>query len=254
MLKEKKCIFVINQADALVLNKIRTNLGFGKVSPYNQKGRVFARYVVQGEMHVYKLIQIFNGNIHLQKVFNRFEKWLNHYNTYAQNAVLLKPRQNVQNITLEGAWLAGFYDAEGGFHASIGSSVAKNGKKVLRLRVNAYVDQQYEYEVMERIKTLFSISSVTIRNAQKQNFRVEASTKKTLANLLKYFDTQALKGKKHIVYAMWKKVARRFVEEKHLGQIESLANNVKQIQEQNKKFKVERNAFCFITMVDEVLL
>ena len=253
-LKANRSIFVINQADAYVLNKIRTTLGFGTVQAYNQNGRVFARYTIQGEENVLKLILIFNGNIHLEKVYNRFERWVNHYNTYATQPVLLKPRFNSENLTLNSAWIAGFFDAEGGFYASIGEQLSKKGTKLLRLRLNAYVDQKGEHDVMTQIQTLFGITSLTIRNPEKQYFRVEASTKKPLENILKYFNVYPLKSKKHAVYAMWKKIAIRFIENTHLGSIQSLRPNIEKIKEQNLKFKTEKNAFYFMTLDDETLV
>jgi hypothetical protein len=253
-LRKNRCLFVINQADALVLNKIRTTLGFGTVQPYKQNNRIFARYTVQGEENIQRIFHIFNGNIHLQKVFNRFEKWVNHYNTYTKQPLAIKPRQNAQNITLNSAWIAGFYDAEGGFHASIGEQTTQKNTKILRLRLNAYVDQQDEKDVMEQIQKLFEISSVIVRDAEKQHFRVEASTKKTLANILNYFENYTLQSKKHIVFAMWKKIALRFVNNTHLGIVESLSDKVKKIKAQNKKFKIEKNAFCFITLRGETML
>lgn len=254
MIKDNRCIFVINQADAYVLNKIRTNLGFGKVRSYNQNGCVFARYTVQGEELVKKLINIFNGNIHLQKVFYKFEIWVKHYNTYAKQPVIIKPRLNPQNITLESAWISGFYDAEGGLHASIGEQITKNGTKVIRLKLNAYVDQQHEEDVLKRLQFLFGITSLTIRNAEKKYFRLEASTKKTLKNILNYFNIYPLRGKKHVVYAIWKKLVLRFIYNTHLGCIDTFYTSVKKIKEQNNKFKIEKNAFCFITLKDETLL
>ena len=242
-LKNNRCVFVINQSDALVLNKIRTTLGFGVIQSYKQNGRIFARYTIQGEENVHRLIQIFNGNIHLQKVFDRFEKWVNHYNTYAKQPIKIKPRQSAQNITLISAWMAGFYDAEGSFYASIGEQTTTIGTKILRLRLSAYIDQQYERDVMEQIQKLLSITSLTVRNVEKQHFRVEASTKKTLRNILDYFENYSLRSRKHIVYAMWKKIAVRFVNNTHLDNIESLRVKVKKIQQQNNKFKIEKNAF-----------
>jgi hypothetical protein len=252
-IKNNRCIFVINQADALILNKIRTTLGFGVVQSYKQNNRIFARYTIQGEENIQKIFHIFNGNIHLQKVFERFEKWVNHYNTYAKQLLTIKPRQNPQNITLNSAWIAGFYDAEGGFYASIGEQTTQKGTKILRLRLNAYLDQQYEKDIMEQIQKLFEIPYLTVRNVEKQHFRVEASTKKTLKNILNYFEKYSLRGKKHILYAMWKKIALRFVNNTHLGIVESLRDKVEKIQIQNKKFKTEKNAFYFSKMYGETI-
>lgn len=269
-LKENKLIFVINQADLAVLKKIRTTLGFGVVTTYQQNDRIYASYRVCGTDKIKKLIAIFNGNIHLEKVFNRFEVWVQKFNSYAadlEHPITLKPRRSPLEITLESEWLSGFFDAEGGFSAGI-SDVKKvktssntqsppsplgEGKKrmynqgekkpLLRLRITAYVDQKFEYEVMDRIRQLFDVKSVTVRNAEKQFYRIEVTKKKSLDILIKYFQQHPLCSKKHITYAMWKKVVNLYLKNAHREKIADLRPQVERIQQQNHEFKTEKSVF-----------
>jgi hypothetical protein len=246
-IKDNRLIFVINQADFPLLQKIRTILGFGVVTPFQQNNRLYASYRVQGTEKIKKLIAIFNGNIHLQKVFNRFQNWVDKYNTYAtdsNNPIVVKPRRSPQEITLNSAWLSGFFDAEGGFFAGI-SNVSKGpGEKVyLRLRLNAYVDQKFEHDIMNSIKDLFHVKSVTIRSLEKQLYRVEINKKESLEILLKYFEKYPLRGKKHITYAMWKKIANLYLKGMHKNKIHELRKQVEKTQEQNNQFKMEKKDF-----------
>nr|ALO20936.1 putative LAGLIDADG homing endonuclease [Microglena monadina] len=65
---EKRILFVINQADLELMDKIRSLLGFGVVRTFKQNGRLYARYIVADQNGINKLIALFNGNIHLEKV------------------------------------------------------------------------------------------------------------------------------------------------------------------------------------------
>ena len=61
------------------------------------------------------------------------------------------------DISLNSGWLSSFFDAQGGFYASLSSNKAyKNG---YRLRLKAYIDQQHEYEIIDEIRALFQVKN-----------------------------------------------------------------------------------------------
>ncbi len=241
--------FTINQAELKILHKIRTELGFGRLKTFKQEGSTYARYEVKKKEHIYKLIQLFNGNIHLQKVHKRFELWVNAYNKKYQlsgeNFIVVKPRLKPTDINLETSWLSGFCDADGGFHASLSTNKKRDGKTTyLRLRLNAYLDQKDEYEIFEHIRKLFGISSVTVRNEARKLYRLDCNTKKTLEKALAYYEVHKVQSKKHIVYAMWKKVVCLFLENKHLNNLSKVERRVQRIKEQNALFKREKTVLA----------
>ena len=235
-LKENKPIFVINQADLVLLNSIRTELGFGFVYTFNQSNRTYARYCVQDEKGVEMLISIFNGNIHLEKVQTRFENWLNQYNKVYNKSIALKPRRNPSQISLDNAWISGFFDAEGGLSASI--STSENMLLGIRLRLKAYVDQQYELPVMQKIANCFNLNQVTVRDKKNQYYRADMSTKKTLISVQKYLNTYKLRSKKKYVFTIWNRLVDLFGSGQHLSQSRDfLERRVKKLQELNAYFK-----------------
>lgn len=233
-----RLVFVINQAEIEILQKIRAELGFGVVFTYEQQGRIYARYLVTKKDAILCLVHLFNGNIHLQKVQNRFNVWVQKYNeNFCQEngRIQIQPRRFPTQISLENAWLSGFFDAEGGFFAGLSKQTLN--QKHIRLRLNAYVDQKNEYALLQQIAFLFGVLNVTTRSSQKQTYRVECSTKKSLQNVLLYFERYNLRSKKHLVYAMWRKVVYSYLEKSHFENMEQLKRRIFRIQQQNQIFK-----------------
>jgi hypothetical protein len=242
-LRDGRLVFVINQAEIEILQKIRAELGFGVVSTFRQQGRVYARYCVTDLKGIYSLIHLFNGNIHLQKVHDRFTVWVQQYNqkflSSETNPIFIKPRRPSSYISFEAAWLAGFFDAEGGFYAGITEENLTTNTR-FRLRLKAYIDQKNELEVFQRIQFLFEIANITIRNAEKKTYRIECNTKSSLEKILLYFDQFNLRSKKHLVYAMWRKLVYSYLDNLYLENRKQLCKRVDRIQKQNRIFKEQK--------------
>lgn len=240
-------VFLINQADLPLLRKIRTILGFGHVSTFEQNNATYARYTVSGKENVQRLIAIFNGNIQLTIVHQRFSKWVGLYNTIYCNSkypdtepIKVKPCRSATDICLLSSWLSGFFDAEGGFYAGFSSNKAYTHGYQLRLKV--YVDKKNEYEVMDRIRELFQVKTIIIRNKEQALYKVEIFSNNSLNLAIDYFQNYKLVGKKHLVYAIWKKVVNMYSSGQHL-KLENqsqLKKRVKKIQELNNQFKLDK--------------
>lgn len=239
-IRDGRLTFTIDQAEIEILQKIRSELGFGTVLTFHQNERVYARYSVSDKQGIFCLIHLFNGNIQLQKVQTRFELWVHTFNstkTYSTyEKICISPRRLVTDISFETAWLAGFFDAEGGFSASLTES-QEDPKRYARLRLKAYLDQKDEWDVLQHIAELFEVKSVFVRNAEKQTYRVDCSTQKSLANILLYFSKHKLRSKKHVVYAMWKKITYAYVNDSAIENIPQLKRRISRIQSQNNLFK-----------------
>jgi hypothetical protein len=241
-IRDGRPTFVINQAEIEILKKIRSELGFGRVFTYHQAGRIYARYLVTDKKAILCFIHLFNGNIHLQKVHDRFTVWVESANEKYQSFLLfsgpivVKPRRSPNDISFSNAWLSGFFDAEGGFYAGF-TEEKKETNARFRLRLKAYVDQKNEFDVFQQIQILFDVANVTIRSVEKKTFRVDCSSKQSLEKILLYFERYTLRSKKHVVYAMWRKVAFSYLKGTHLQNRQQLLNRIQRIQEQNRVFK-----------------
>lgn len=238
-----RLVFVINQAEIEILRKIRKELGFGIVFPYDQNGRVYARYFVSKKEHIFALIQLFNGNIHFNKVHNRFAFWVDSYNNNflaVQARIVVQPVRSTSDLSVQNGWISGLFDAEGGFYAGLSITEFQDGRNLrIRLRLRAYVDQKAELPVFEKLATLFSIPNVTTRNSLKQTYRLECSTKKSLLIILEYFAKYKLRSKKHLVYALWRKLVHAYLNDSYKKNLnlKQLQNRILRIQRQNALFK-----------------
>jgi hypothetical protein len=247
-------VFVINQTDLEVLYRIRTTLGFGVVSTFTQKKKTYARYTVKDKKGINQLIALFNGNLHLKKAQNRFECWVKQCNKIWEWQILLKSRRNSNLISLKNSWLAGFFDAEGcccaGFsedkkmalcrRAACKLSSAKfNG---FRLRLKASIDQQFEYPVLQQIASLLQSPNVIVRNKEKSYFRVEVTSKISLALVVNYLDEFKLQGRKKDAFAVWRKLVNLYCDDKHLlANSRSLKGKIQKVQEMNQIFKQNKD-------------
>ena len=195
-----------------------------------------------------KIISIFNGNIQLEKVFKRFKNWVHCYNTLnalkvTHSEIQIKPRRLPSQIQLNQSWLAGFFDAEGGFYAQVGFIKPRTGTEPIksRLRLKGYLDQKNEKDIMYVISQLFEKNSLGIRNETKNLYRVELTSKKSIQYILNYFTIHKLRSKKQIVYAMWKKFAHLYLKNQHLKnlspeQVTSFKKRVAKIKYQSAEF------------------
>ena len=236
---QNRPVFVINQADLGLLRQIRTTLGFGVVSTFKQTTKngqetTYARYTIKDKKGIYQLIALFNGNLHLNKVQKRFKLWVKQYNQIWGCEIPLKSRRNPNLISLNNSWLAGFFDAEGCCYASYTND--KRMRQGFRIRLKASVDQQFEYPVLQQIASLLKSPNVIVRNQEKKYFRVEVSSKISLAIVVEYLNEFKLQGRKKDAFAVWRKLVNLYRDDKHLlSDSTSLKGKIKKIQQINQK-------------------
>ena len=110
-----KCVFSIHLhvVDLPLLYKIQTWLNMGNVYfKYNS-----ATLIIKANKDIATLIEIFNGNIFINKRKIQFAKWVDNYNLKNQTNIQIK--QNKFYPTLNHGWLSGFVDAEGSLFVSV---------------------------------------------------------------------------------------------------------------------------------------
>jgi hypothetical protein len=203
-----------------ILYKIRTTLGFGSVKKYSDKKQAtcYHRFTVSDLAGTERLIQIFNGNLVLDKTNCRFASWLLGYNERPSVSlqIPLAPRQDLQGIALNNAWLSGFIDADGCF------SAAYDRHDTVLLRF--ILDQKHELAALQTILSLFSMGSVSPRKEREGMYRYtlkatkarqpnkgqvrprNSATMEAFSVLFEYLDRFSLKTMKNIDYTRFKKI------------------------------------------------
>ena len=159
-----RLFFIISQKEEKILHRIRTELGFGKVSNY----KIYSRFIVADRDNIERLIHIFNGNLVLNKTGGRFCSWVEAWNLWCSQSPCQQGRrvdllsQNQLSSLADNGWLCGFTDAEGCFAAT----QIRDPRYSLgwRLRLRFILDQKSERELLERVK-LFLDSGVVYRRS-----------------------------------------------------------------------------------------
>lgn len=208
----KRAGFTIDQKDPKVLFWIRENLGFGKVLPCG-KGWRFQIWDKQG---LFQLFCLFSGNLVLDKRHLHFQKWSTFLvfplgfslvlDSFSSFQAKTNSVSGAHLIGLDNAWLSGFWQADGGFHAW-GSFSSQKPHIILR----ASLTQRAEEMTLHKIGILIqgsekACSKITNGKTTTKYNRLEFASEPCLEKILFYFTTFPLVGDKHIVFLRWKRL------------------------------------------------
>lgn len=232
--KNQRLFFTITQKDAALLQRLRTELGFGIVCNDTTFPEM-KRFTVTRREHVLLLIHLFNGNLLLKKTTQRFQKWVEAYNSFTGESIVFRsrwslqnleksPSQNSENTSLwdktrdllplalstqlrktsvvwTTAWLTGFLEADGGFSAR----VRRRGT----IEIRFYLDQTNEIEILLHVRDLLDEKGSLWKRKQNESsthYRFSITVVTKLQVLTQYLQRYPLKSKKRIAWTRWTKL------------------------------------------------
>lgn len=148
--------FIINKKEEKILHFIRTNLGFGKVSKFQN----YSRFIVSDKSNIDKLIFIFNGHLVLNKTNACFVCWLNARNNYSLKKLYYLNKNEFLSLH-DNAWLSGFIDADGCFSVN----KIKDSRYILgyRLRLRFILNKENEINIFNKVKMFLTSGVITKR-------------------------------------------------------------------------------------------
>jgi len=242
--KQKNRFFIeITQKDVQLMYKIRTQLGFGKVTKIvKQNNQIYWRYSVYDLKNLTRLIWLFNGNLITVKKQKQFQIWVALFNKThnsdiffsmcSQAAQAARAARKKPEICLKNAWLSGFFEGNAGFWVqskdivrvnkdnfqsySIGFPKGNNQAvkiedfKIPFIEMKFYITQKDEKELLNKIKHLFQIPSniyqITNESVTETYNRLETSLLKSHLLLIQYLTRYPFLGKRQILFNRWKRV------------------------------------------------
>ena len=208
--KTPRAGFSIDQKDSQILFHIKKNLGFGTIKSLKTG---YWRFAIYDTTNLFRLYCIFLGNIVLDKKHFAFERWSslsshiifpkdfsipNDYKGYVERNKI----SGANLINLNNSWLAGFFQADGGFYIS--DSYAEPFKVTLRLRV--YITQLEEVDALKRIGFLFTkdpdrkFEKLTNGRTKTKYNRISWATEDGLKQTISYFKRFSLKSGPQLTY------------------------------------------------------
>lgn len=199
--------FEIIQPDVKLMYKIRTTLGFGKISSLMYNNKIYWKYSVKNKLNLQRIMFLFNGNLVLPKRYAEFKEWVTlGENILPKNFNLQKQQQR---ISLNNGWLSGFIEAQGFFYATFRANTlncdASNFSQKLSIIQKKKVG---EYPIFEEILFLFDttykkdLKKISI--VKKTGWYViEFDSLKSQTSLINYLTDFPLRGNKKITFRRW---------------------------------------------------
>ena len=230
---ETRLFFIISQKEEKILHRIRTELGFGKVSNY----KTYSRFIVADRDNIERLIHIFNGNLVLNKTGQRFCSWVEAWNLWCSQSscqqgrrVDLLPASQLSSLG-DNAWLCGFADADGCFAAT----QIRDPRYSLgwRLRLRFILDQKSERELLERVKLFLNSGVVYQRKEVDHMWRFSCTSIAGHQAAVAYFTRHPLRTIKRVSFLRFASLLRYITNRpslpwkgKVLMRVENLIKNI----------------------------
>lgn len=196
---------------AIVLTQKETHI-LHTIQQHYQRGAVLAqradesvsRFIVRKKKDIIFFIQLLHNKLRLsnrQAQYNRFLKECERrYGPFSL------PEQKLSPLA-ECAWLSGFIDAEGCFHARL-------GKKTYKQRIQFHLGQKQDIQILYAIRDVFKKGSVS---KYRPASRYTLTGIKNMSPLIEYVDRFPLRSKKSVSYTKWKKILVLLQQRKHLS-------------------------------------
>ncbi len=218
-----RLFFIINQKEEKILHRIRTELGFGKVSTYN----TYSRFIVADRDNIERLIHLFNGNLVLQKTYIRFGFWLQGWNLSCpplrrsgegpplgegenllekgeRRAILLPPNQFPSFD--DNGWLSGFTDADGCFNAV--QTTDSRYSLGWRLGLRFILDQKSEKDLLEKVKDFLGSGVISQRKEVDEMWRLTCTSIPSHRVVVNYFTRHPLRTVKKVSFLRFASLLR----------------------------------------------
>ena len=202
-----RLFFIINQKEEKILHRIRTELGFGKVSTYN----AYSRFIVADRDNIERLIHLFNGNLVLQKTYIRFGFWLQGWNLSChllekgERRVILLPPNQFPSFDDNG-WLSGFTDADGCFNAV--QTTDSRYSLGWRLRLRFILDQKSEKDLLEKVKDFLGSGVISQREEVDEMWRLTCTSIPSHRVVVNYFTRHPLRTVKKVSFLRFASLLR----------------------------------------------
>lgn len=213
------CAFIVTQSteDLVLLQYIRSNLGFGRII---QQSSHCHRFVVQDKVGLSLITHIFNGNIVFPTrtlIFKQFIKGVNTLLTSGSKRLSpITPITQMVLPTLSDAWLSGFTDAEGSFTVSF----IYNSHHAYRIRF--ILSQKWDENkfVILHIAALFGFGPQIVQpHSVASVWELRINGAQNVTAIFEYFSIFPLKSKKRDSYKLFISVHEIISRKDHLDPV-----------------------------------
>jgi hypothetical protein len=206
--------------DIQVLYRIRTIIGFGKISKDNStsSGIITHRWRTDSNVETaVRLALLFNNNILTRNKLNCFKRWIEHWNKNEEFVILLgenfklQEKPAIDKISFKNSWLSGFIDGDGCWSISLSKSLKKPIASI-RLMIASEKDPKFVDDAI----VMLGMGRRNPKSSNK-NLSFTVSKKLDIDKLISYINVFPHKTKKSISFIKFCKARRRIEKKEHYG-------------------------------------
>ena len=209
----------ISQKDPKLMHKIRTTLGFGRVTVFtrqidNGSEQTYARFYIHDRKNLERIVFLLNGNLLTSKKQDQFKTWIKAINVDRQERK--KPLYEVNNRTFDfnllgNGWFSGFLEGDAGFWVSpTAIRTNKNGSQSFALRMKFYITQDDQAFVTYVAKSFglknTNVNSLTNSRDKKLYYRFETNRLDVHLSILEYLKRFPFLGDRAIQLTRWSRL------------------------------------------------
>lgn len=211
--------FQILQQDPKLIHKIRTQLGYGRVSQFSEN---YWKFCVSDKKGLQRLVSLFSGNLVFAKTRQQFHNWVERGSTLGfwssdfTSSEYTKRFDRRIRPNLTTGWFAGFVDAEGYFYADIRQS---SGSKVIQLIQKFQILREndcQDYKILDEFSILFENWAQLALAKRKKVYLFEIQSLESHRLLVLYLQKFPLQSKKKIAFLRWWRLSLRRNEKNYL--------------------------------------
>ena len=209
----------ITQKDPKLMHKIRTTLGFGRVTTFtrqldNGDGQTYTSFYIHDRKNLERIIFLLNGNLLTSKKQGQFKTWLTAINVDRQERK--KSLYELNNRTFDfnllgNGWFSGFLEGDAGFWVSPKCiRTNKDGSHSFALRMKFYITQD-DQEFVTYIAKNFgfintNVNSLTNSHEYKLYYRFETNRLDVHIRILEYLKRFPFLGNRSIQLKRWSRL------------------------------------------------
>jgi len=229
--------------DVQVLDYVEEILCSGLVSLNVDQSNDCRQFKIRDKVGLLIIAEILNGNLYLPEKKLQFKNFLNGINKkYKLNFFYII---NLNEFSLNTAWVIGFLDTEG----SLSARIVNNGKY---LSVNLTFSQAYSSELISK---LAAICNGTYSLSKHNYWEVSISFTKFPITVLPYISKYKLQTKRQYIFKYWSEINRPAIQKVYLTaeghlKMTKLADKIQYIHQ--NYFLIARNSLGKVTIKDEL--
>jgi len=198
------CI-TLHKNNDYIAESLQKRIGYGWIrNKVSQNAIVFT---ISNEKGYLILLQLLRGKLKTPKInkVNQLIEWLNDNRGYRLDLFSYNLKKACKD--LDNFWLCGFTDADGCFYIRV-SKLHNKSRIAFRFSIDQRMHdpmtgESYKY-IMDSVANKFNTKNNFIKRKHGTYFRLEATNKESLQNILEYFEKYPLKTIKFLDFLDWK--------------------------------------------------